>query len=215
MDPSFVYNTIRTSQLVSESVVTAALAVHADADAARASLPPAMLRQRRQRFLFDASQYIEGEWEVDKAGRAFSNVSATTEASLTVKCPIVRKAQDNRVIRFSVELAGLDDNGGPQKGFYGIGVVGHALVRCKEGVTSKQKATLYYSNGWVSSFGATLDKTGNLPNFGDGDVIGIEISFKHNSLRFMINGRYVGPVVQLHSVRTTSNQTARLTLLET
>jgi hypothetical protein len=202
MDVDFMFDVVHKMCLAPESVIMAAIAFHAEAETAKNTLPASMLRMRRQRFLFDVSQK-EPDWDVSPCGRSFTNVAPATEASITVRLPIIRKPRDRRVIRFSVELRAIEPHAGPLKGFFGIGLLDHPLVRFREGVTSKQQGTLYYSNGWISSFGATLDKSGNVPNFTDGDTIGIEINFRLNTIRFLVNGAFSGPVVQLHHVRHT------------
>jgi hypothetical protein len=148
-------------------------------------LPLHMYTPRSFLFRFDTQLHLDGEWEVVKDGLVFRNVIAS-ECSLTTHKPLVREMNDDRVVIFEVALGELPCS--HRKGFFGIGLMAQPLERYKDGVTSKQNGTLYYSNGWISSFGSTLDKSGNVPPYDINDRVGLEIDFKANTLMFLLNG---------------------------
>ncbi len=129
----------------------------------------------------------------------FVNESVANEGSLTVLNPL-KFVKERRITTFEVKLDSLPFTT-PQKGFYGVGILDHKLTgsSINEGITSKQNGTLYYSNGWISSYGNTLDKTGNVPSFDAGDRVGFIIDFFACTLQFTRNGTTSGSPVPLHS----------------
>jgi len=174
---------------------------------------------RQLTYQFDLS-VSDGSIVVSEDGQKFMNLASDTEASGTVSRPIRRS--HNRFFIFDVKLDAQGTSPtAARKGFYGVGIMRDPMPKLKEGVTSKANGTLYYSNGWISSFGQTLDKSGSLPHFEIGNKIGFKVDLEQNTIQFRLDGHSVGPVLPLNEafvqsgvmypvVRLKSNSTATI-----
>lgn len=186
---------VQPSELVDPTVQQYALGSRLS-DIAELYFPTYMFVPRILRFTFDTDQAIEEEWVFPNNGLEFHNYTPH-EGSCTTKQGIVRQRKDHRCIEFTVRLGFSPAHIGQNKGFFGIGVIKTPLDRYREGITSKSRGILYYSNGWISSFGNTIDKTGKYPSFDANDTVGIRILLEENKLYFKCNGKIAGDPLRI------------------